>query len=75
MNALTIIGILLVIVGLVVLINEGITYTTHKKVLDIGTVDVTRAVHRTIPMPPIVGGLIMASGALLIFAGSTSGKT
>jgi len=47
------IGIVLIVIGILALAYQGITYTTHKKVLDIGPIQATKEEHNTIPIPPI----------------------
>jgi uncharacterized membrane protein len=70
MKSSSIVGILLIIFGILALAYQGITYTTHKKVLDIGPIQATKEEHRTIPLPPIVGGIAMVGGIALLIAGS-----
>lgn len=70
MKAATIVGILLVILGVVSLAYQGITYTTHKKIIDIGPMQATQEEKKTIPLPPILGAAALVGGvALLIFGG------
>jgi hypothetical protein len=64
------VGIVLIIAGILVLVYQGITYTRQKDVLDIGSVHVTTETHKTIPLPPILGGLALAGGVILLFAGA-----
>ena len=61
-----IIGTLLIVIGLVSLLWGGISWTREKTVLDIGPIEATRRERETIPMPPIVGGLLLASGVVLL---------
>jgi uncharacterized membrane protein len=70
MKTASIVGILLIVFGIVALGYQGITYTTQKKVLDIGPIQATKQEHKTIPLPPIVGGLAMVGGIVLLLAGS-----
>jgi hypothetical protein len=63
------IGIMLVIVGLIALAYQGISYTTHKKVLDIGPIQATRTEHKTIPLPPVLGGVAVIAGVILLVSG------
>jgi uncharacterized membrane protein HdeD (DUF308 family) len=63
------VGVLLIIVGVIALAYQGITYTTHKKVLDIGPIEATKEQHKTIPLPPIVGGVALLGGVILLVAG------
>lgn len=62
-------GILLIILGVISLAYQGISYTTHKKVLKIGSLEATRVEHKTIPLPPILGGISLAAGVILLIAG------
>jgi uncharacterized membrane protein HdeD (DUF308 family) len=63
------IGIMLIIVGLIALAYQGISYTTHKKVLDIGPIQATRTEHKTIPLPPVLGGVAVIAGVILLVSG------
>jgi hypothetical protein len=65
-----IIGILLIAVGLISLALGGISYTKREKVLDIGPIEATAERHKTIPLPPLLGGLALAGGVVLLIAGS-----
>jgi hypothetical protein len=63
-------GLILVVLGALALAYQGITYTTHKKVLDIGPIQATETEHKTIPLPPILGGIALVGGIVLLVAGS-----
>ena len=70
MNApLTLIGIALVALGVVALVYQGITYTTSTSVVDLGPVKIAAEKERTIPLPPILGGLALVGGIALVVAG------
>ena len=64
------VGIVLIVLGVIALAYQGITYTTQKKVLDMGPIQATKEEHKTIPLPPIVGGLALVGGVALLIAGS-----
>jgi hypothetical protein len=64
-----IVGIVLVVVGILGLAYQGITYTTHKKVLDIGPIQATKEEHNTIPIPPILGVLALVGGVVILASG------
>jgi drug/metabolite transporter (DMT)-like permease len=66
----TVLGILLIVLGAVALAYQGISYTTQKKVLDIGSIHATKEEHKTIPLPPIVGGVALLAGLVLLFGDS-----
>ena len=65
MGGRTILGIVLVVIGLFALAYQGLTYTTQKKVLDIGPVQATKEEHHTIPLPPILGALALVDGIVV----------
>ena len=63
-------GVVLVVLGLVALIYGGITYTSRETVVDIGPIHATANRERTLPLPPIAGGVALAAGAALLVAAS-----
>jgi hypothetical protein len=63
-------GILLVVLGALVLAYQGINYTRQKKVLDVGSVHLTTETHERISLPPILGGLALAGGVVLLVMGA-----
>jgi len=65
-----VVGVLLIVLGLVSFAYQGITYTTHRKVLDVGPLHATAEQHKTIPLPPILGGIAFVGGVVLLLAGS-----
>jgi uncharacterized membrane protein len=72
MKAATIIGIALIILGIVALAYRGITYTQREKIVDIGPLQATADREKTIPLPPILGGLSLVGGIVLVIFGSKS---
>jgi hypothetical protein len=67
-----IVAILLIAVGLVGLIYGGVTWTRREKVVDIGPVQVTREHEKSVPVPPIVGGICLVAGVVLLMKGRTA---
>ena len=65
-----IVGIVLIVIGIIALAYGGITYTTREKVLDIGPIEATAERQKTIPLPPVLGGLALAGGVALLIVGS-----
>jgi drug/metabolite transporter (DMT)-like permease len=65
-------GILLVVLGALVLAYQGINYTRQKKVLDVGSVHLTTETHERISIPPILGGLALVGGVVLLVMGARS---
>jgi len=61
-------GIVMIVLGLVALAYQGITYTKSEKVLEVGPITATKDTKKTIPLPPIVGGAALACGMVLLVA-------
>jgi hypothetical protein len=72
MKPLVWIGILLIVVGALALAYQGINYTREKSVLDVGSVHITAKTHEEIPLPPIVGGLALIGGVVLLVMGASN---
>jgi len=70
MKPIMVVGIFLIILGIVTLTYQGITYTTREKVLQIGPLEATKKTEKTIPLPPLLGGIALGAGILLIIIGS-----
>ncbi len=62
----TMIGIILIAIGIISFAYQGITYTTREKVIDIGPVEVTAEKTKKLPLPPIVGTVALISGIVLL---------
>jgi hypothetical protein len=69
MNITTIIGIILIVLGVVGLIYGGISYTSSKNVVDIGSVQLKVDQQKTIPLSPIAGAGAVAVGIILMVIG------
>ena len=70
MKVLTLVGIALIVLGIVSFTYQGITYTTREKVIDVGPLKATVEKEKTIPLPPILGGLSLAAGVVLLIVGA-----
>lgn len=73
MKPVTIVGIVLIILGVVALALQGISWTTQEKVVDVGPVKVTTEKERTLPLPPLAGGIAVAAGIVLVIVGARRG--
>jgi predicted membrane channel-forming protein YqfA (hemolysin III family) len=70
MKAATLIGIILLVLGLISFIAGGISYKTDEKVIDAGPLQVNSETTKHLPIHPIFGGLLVAGGIILLFAGN-----
>jgi hypothetical protein len=73
MKTYTLAGIILIVIGIVAFAYQGITYTTREKVVDLGPIQVSADKTKTIPLPPIVGGIALVGGIVLLVMGSKKG--
>jgi uncharacterized membrane protein len=69
-NAITLVGIALILLGIVALAYQGITYTSREKVIDIGPLHATADTQKTIPLSPLLGGLALVGGIVLVVVGA-----
>ena len=60
------VGIIFIVLGVLALAYQGIRYTTKEKLIDIGPLKITATEKKTIPLPPIVGGVAIVAGIALI---------
>ena len=70
MKRITLIGIVLLVLGALALAYQGINYTRQEKILDIGPIHATAETHERIPLPPVIGGLVMVGGIVLLVMGA-----
>lgn len=69
MNIMTIIGLILVVLGVAGLIYGGISYTSSKEVVDLGSVHLKVDEKHEIPLSPIAGAAAVGVGVILIIFG------
>jgi uncharacterized membrane protein HdeD (DUF308 family) len=68
MRAGMIVGIILIVLGVVALGYEGISYTTREKVIDVGPLQASVERKKSIPLSPLVGGAALLGGIVLVIA-------
>ena len=73
MKTNTLIGVILIALGIVAFAYQGITYTTREKVVDLGPIQMTAETTKTFPLPPIVGGIALVGGIVLLVMGRKNG--
>ncbi len=69
MKNTTLPGVVLLILGAVFLIYHGFYYTKTEKVLEIGPAKIEAQTRHDIPVPPILGWIVVAGGAALLVNG------
>lgn len=68
------VGVILIVLGIIALAYQGYTYTTREEVLDLGGLKVTSEAQHTVWLPPVLGGLAVAAGILLVIIGASQAK-
>lgn len=65
-----VLGVVLIVLGVLALVYEGITYTTREKILDLGPfkAEVTR--EKRIPISPLAGVAAVGAGVVLLLVAS-----
>ena len=69
MKPIMFIGFVLIVLGVVVLILQFITFTTHVKGTHIGPFKTSTDAKTTIAVSPFLGGLVLAGGIVLVIIG------
>ena len=70
MKPLFLLGVALIVVGILALGYQGITYTTREKVLDLGPLKASVEKQKTIPLSPVLGAVALAAGVVLVVVGN-----
>jgi len=70
MKPFVLIGILLIVLGGLALAYQGFTYTHREKVLDVGPIHATADKQDHVSIPPLLGGLALVGGIVLVFLGA-----
>ena len=65
-----IVGIILIMIGVIAFAVGGISYTKREKVIDAGPLQVSADKEKTIPLPPVLGGICLVGGIVLVVVGS-----
>ena len=66
MSSRALTGIILIVIGVIALTYHGFTYTSRDKIIDLGPIQASADRQHTVPLPPIVGGIALAAGIVLL---------
>ena len=61
-----VIGFALVVLGILALVYGGISYSRQRTVLEVGSFKATASEQKNIPLSPIVGGIALVTGVVLL---------
>ena len=66
MKKTMLIGIVLIVLGVIALGYEGITYMTQEEVVDIGPLELDVEKEETIPIPRVAGLVFLVGGVITV---------
>jgi hypothetical protein len=72
MKPATVVGILLIVLGIVGFAVGGISFTHEKKVVDMGPVQLSHKETNTLPISPILSTISLVAGVGLVVVGARS---
>ena len=64
----TLVGIVLIVVGVIGLAMGGFSFTRKEKVVDLGPIEATADKKHSVPIPPVLGAVAVVGGILLVAA-------
>ncbi len=70
MKPLTIVGLLLIVLGILGFALGGVSYTHEKQDAKIGPLEIDHQSTNTIPIPPVLSGIALVGGIALVIVGS-----
>jgi uncharacterized membrane protein len=69
-KSITLVGIALILLGIVAFAYQGISYTSREKIIDVGPLQASVDTKKTIPLSPLLGGLVLVGGIVLVVVGN-----
>ena len=72
MKAATVVGILLIVLGIIGFSMGGFSFTHEKKDVDMGPIQIGHEQHKTVPIPPALSLISLLGGVALVVVGVRS---
>jgi uncharacterized membrane protein len=69
-SPIMLLGVVLIVLGIAAFAYQGITYTTRENVVNLGPIQASVDTKKTIPLPPLLGGLVLVGGIVLVMVGA-----
>ncbi len=63
-------AVVLIVLGCLALVYQGFTYTQTKQDAQLGPIKVQHNETQVVPLPPIIGAVMVAGGVAVLFLGS-----
>ncbi|MGA8110341.1 MAG: DUF3185 domain-containing protein [Acidobacteriaceae bacterium] len=70
MKAATVVGIILIVVGIIGFAWGGVSFTHEKKDIDMGPIQVQHKQTKTVPISPILSAIALVGGIGLVVVGA-----
>lgn len=70
MKPITIVGIVLIILGIIGFSLGGFSFTHQKKDVDLGPLQISHQQTKTVPIPPLLSVIVLVGGIGLAVAGA-----
>jgi hypothetical protein len=72
MKTVTIVGLLLIVLGVIGFVVGGVSFTHEKQDAKIGPVEINHESTQTVPIPPILSTISLLGGIGLVVVGARS---
>lgn len=60
------IPLVMIIIGIIMLVWTGFTYTQKEKLVDAGPIQISADKQKSVNWPPYVGGIILVAGVIIL---------
>ncbi|RZK78083.1 MAG: hypothetical protein EOO85_07195 [Pedobacter sp.] len=60
------IALVMIVLGIVMLVWTGFTYTQKEKLVDAGPIQISADKEKSVNWPPYVGGIILVAGVIIL---------
>lgn len=60
------VGLVLIVLGAILLIWTGFTYTKKEKIVDLGPIQVSADKQKSVNWPPYAGGIVLLAGIVIL---------
>jgi uncharacterized membrane protein len=67
------VGVVLIVIGIAMLVWTGFTYTKRENVVDAGPVHISADKQKTVSWPPVVGGVVLVAGIVILVTAKKAG--
>lgn len=71
MRQLSIIGVILIVLGILGFVVQRVSFSQQETALEVGPIEVTTTRERSIPIPDIAAGVAVVAGLVMVVMGSS----